>query len=139
MNTQNLRRAIAAAFPTSYHFWTWRKLLPEFVDTHLKAITIRWVRHQHESDPAATAPTLAPVVEDAVGLLARQCRLSYDRLALSHFVQLHQNGALRAENQQLRADLARAMQLLESYNNHSERAIDYLEQVTNPDPNNRPN
>ncbi|GAB4017125.1 hypothetical protein [Spirosoma koreense] len=94
-----LRNAIAELFPDRYQRHRWRNLLPDFVDVHLKGLTIQWARHQHSSQ--APQPTMPPELPAAISQLARQQKLSYDFLALSHFVQLHQTGYLTAQHQRL--------------------------------------
>ena len=134
MNSKTLRRAIADAFPTSYNRWTWRTLLPDFVDIHLTALTLKRMRYEADADRSGEPPMLAAVVQDAILLLAKRQRLPYRFLALSHFVQLHQSSALQVENQRLRSDLAKALQLAEDYDQHSTKAVDYLQQVAIPSP-----
>ncbi|UFH54705.1 hypothetical protein [Spirosoma sp. KNUC1025] len=100
----SLRKAIAHAFPGRYHWHSWRKLLPDFVDLKLNILTIKWSNYQRFKDTNSPIeePKMEPIVEQATAQLAKSQRLSYKFLAQHYFVQLHQIDSLTAEVKQLK-------------------------------------
>lgn len=77
-----LRKAIAQTFPDRYNVFTWRKLLPEYVEEQLEAYLT--LSDRYEKGQILEKPVISSELRQAATLLARQQNYSYDFLALSY-------------------------------------------------------
>jgi hypothetical protein len=132
-NTQSLRKAIAEFSPGQYSFWTWKRLLPDFVDMHIQAyLTLRDRYEQRRTlDPSATPPPLRAELKQAVTLLAKEESHSYEYLALSFYVLQWEVAALTRENEHLRQQAAGHEQLMIGYQQLASQAIASLDNTDN--------
>ncbi|WP_461069029.1 hypothetical protein [Spirosoma horti] len=128
-----LRQAIARAFPDRYSLFTWKRLLTDFVEVHLKAFLIQrdYYEQQRAQNRETSYPAISPELQQAVTLLARQKKHSYAFLALTHhLLQLELAAQMKAADH-YRQQAEGHEQVMHGYQRLASQAISSLNQEDN--------
>ena len=144
MNTRQLRKAIGNVFPESYSFWTWRKLLPDFVEIHTHGFLERRCKYetqrciaQVQSTEPLVYPRIYPEHKAATRLLAKEEGHSYEVLAFSYYLLQMELAASVRECEHLRQQVAGLEKVTISSLQLTDKAIATI--ANNDDPDKRPN
>ncbi|RIV25099.1 hypothetical protein DYU11_07205 [Fibrisoma montanum] len=136
MTTKQLRQAIARLYPDTYSRWSWKRLLADFVDRHLKA-------YIEEVKRAIVSGHPIPVIPDdlraAAPLLARQQQLTYDELALSCYMLQLELETARQERDHLKRQADRMHTIAINSQQVAEESVTLLKNLTNWNPDSRLN
>lgn len=120
-----LRQAIAHTFPNRYNRFTWRQLLPDFVDLHTEAFLTKLNLYELEKqlNPDATYPAIRDEFKQAVVLLAKERNYKYEYLALTQYLLQYELAAEKREANHYRKQAEGFEKLAEDYKRLADQAI----------------